>query len=75
MNLRSILVKQLIRFKYMIIFVITLMDTIDNIDGLVNDNDRIISKFQSHPSTNKIKQNFKLNDKFKFRKVTVNEVK
>ena len=51
------------------------MDTVDNIDGLVNDGDRIISKFQSHSSINKIKQNFKVSDKFKFRKVAVNEIK
>ena len=46
----------------------------ENIDGLVDDVDRIIPKFRSYPSIQKIQQNFNMNEKFPFRELTVNEV-
>lgn len=46
----------------------------ENIDGLVDDVDRIIPKFRSYPSIQKTKQNFNVNEKFTFWQVTVNEV-
>ena len=46
----------------------------ENIDGLVDDVDRIIPKFRSYPSIQKIQQNFNMNEKFTFRELTVNEV-
>ena len=46
----------------------------DNIDGLVDDVDRIMLKLRSYPSIQKIQQNFNMNEKFTFRELTVNEV-